>query len=660
MKRKLVLGLIAILAIGLIFVGCPTGVDSKPSPPSPPPPPTGFDDLTPLTPDPIPVPDEDYIDFPGEELLENYTSFAGGLGGQAEIEDNGDGTYKVTIKTTPGGVSFVSLNGEGYLFMNGFYLSLDLPETTVHKPLAAWAAPSRIAGDSGVYWAAQQSVNMTGPAIADSSKYLAGQVDFAWENLEYDVWPFKSIVLEFYWHADDTVGLYEFTIKKILIHEGDDLEPPAYPDTAAHQTNPPEAPVGWTDILASTTITTIPSNSTVTAGVGVQNVKVKTRLDGGANSRIYLSHSNNIKGYYVLLGLPETSTAKPVAAMAFVSSAAEDNANWDSEDSFTTGKGKYAAGDVALYWEADEGSDWNYVNLYLYWHLDEEDGVDYSFTIKKLLVLEDGTEAADPLEGWMDFPVDPAAVTFDPAGGTIIDNLDGTYTVTAKTCENAGEWSHTEIVFKADGFTFKGGYYLSLTLPEQEEDSTTKPARIYTNARNGSSENWNSAVDHNKQGSLGEWWEGDLECFYTHQTFGSHDAIVLGIYWVDGVEADQDYEFTINSIMVAEGSTEEPPVVEIPEIDYDASQLEDETYEVDDLANPLVVVVVETDNSSEYTYEWWQDTSPDQSTWPADNLGIYDASFTPPTDAAGDFYYYCVVEYLGQKTLTRVIKITVE
>jgi hypothetical protein len=657
MKKKLVLGLIAILAIGLMFVGCPHG--GEPTPP-PPPPPAGFDDLTPLTPDPIPVPNEDYIGFPGEELLENYTSFAGGQGGQAEIEDNGDGTYKVTIKTTPGGVSFLSLNGAGYLFMNGFYLSLDLPETTEHKPIAAWAAPSKVPGDSGVYWAAQQSVNMAGPAVADTSKYLAGQVDFAWENLEYDVWPFKSIVLEFYWHEDDTVGLYEFTIKKILIHDGDDIVPPAYPTTAAHQTTPPAEPTGWTDILASTVITTVPANSTVTPGVGVQNVKVKTRLDGGANSRIYLSHSNNIRGYYVLLGLPEDPPARPVEAMAFLSSVGENNANWDSEYSFAAGKGKYAAGDVALYWEADEGSDWNYVNLYLYWHLEEEDGADYSFTIKKLLVLEDGSEAADPLEGWTDFPVDATVVSFDPLGGTIIDNLDGTYTVTAPTCERVSEWSHTEIILKGVDFAFKGGYYLSLTLPEQEEDSTMKPVRIYTNARIGISDNWDSGVDYDKRTSPGEWWEGDLEFLYAHETLGRHDAIVLSIYWVDGATDGQDYEFTINSIKVAEEMTEAPPEVEIPEIDLVLSQLENATYEVDAVAAPLVVEVVSTPNSSEYTYEWWQDTSEDQSTWPAVNLGVSEASYTPPTETAGDFYYYCVVKYLDQKTLTRVIKITVE
>jgi len=106
--------------------------------------------------------------------------------------------------------------------------------------------------------------------------------------------------------------------------------------------------------------------------------------------------------------------------------------------------------------------------------------------------------------------------------------------------------------------------------------------------------------------------------------------------------------------------TEAPPEVEIPVIDEALSQLENAIYEVDAVAAPLVVVVVSTPNSSEYTYEWWEDKSPDQSTWPADDLGVSDPSYTPPTGTAGDFYYYCVVEYLGQKKLTRVIKITVE
>ena len=98
---------------------------------------------------------------------------------------------------------------------------------------------------------------------------------------------------------------------------------------------------------------------------------------------------------------------------------------------------------------------------------------------------------------------------------------------------------------------------------------------------------------------------------------------------------------------------------EKPVIDEAASQLDDAVYKVSNMAAALVVVPVSTPNSENYTYEWWEADSADAG-WTA--VGVLESgdTFTPPTDAEGTFYYYCIVEYEGETTLSRIVTITVE
>ena len=99
--------------------------------------------------------------------------------------------------------------------------------------------------------------------------------------------------------------------------------------------------------------------------------------------------------------------------------------------------------------------------------------------------------------------------------------------------------------------------------------------------------------------------------------------------------------------------------VETPVIDEAASQLDDAVYKVGNMAAALVVVPVSTPNSGNYTYEWWEADSADAG-WTA--VGVLESgdTFTPLTDAEGTFYYYCIVEFEGVTTLSRIVTITVE
>ena len=108
-----------------------------------------------------------------------------------------------------------------------------------------------------------------------------------------------------------------------------------------------------------------------------------------------------------------------------------------------------------------------------------------------------------------------------------------------------------------------------------------------------------------------------------------------------------------------EGDEPEENEAETPMIDEAASQLKDADYKVGVKAESLVVVPVSTPNSASYTYEWWEADSADAN-WTAVGFLESGDTFTPPTDAEGTFYYYCIVEYEGVKTPSRIVTITVE
>jgi len=558
MKRKFLMALVAILAIGLIFTGCPE--DNSGGGKTPQPKPTG---LTPWTPEPIGAPETGFKNFPADQLMEHYTSYAG-EGGVALMTDNEDGTYKVEIKTNPGGVSLFALNGADYLFRNGYYLALNLPETTTHKPIAALTFAAVGPGEMGGNWdSTPYRVNYSDDnKLEDNKVYLAGDVEFFWQDAEFIQGPFRTVVLYLYWGANETDGYYEFTIKKALISEGDDLTPPVYPNVS-WTPEPVAEPAGYVTLTEAEMLKAaffagdgvIPAGSIEKNTDGTYKVTVKTRP--GAQSQVcFIADDLNFEAYYLSINIPPESAHKVTRVYTWMSTAKGDGGIiYPTVVDHNPGNPFYISGRVDSQWNSEENTRmFKTVGLWLYWHEDETAG-DFEFTVNKLKVFEFGGVPPNPDDmtgftpdpittptDWVAFPIKTSAVTFDPAGGTIVKETNGTYTVTAKTSVSTG---HTEIVLPADDFAFKGGYYLSLNLPTLTKESANKPGRVYAYPKNGAAANWPAAVDIN-QLEANKWLQGRVDCQYVHETFGKHDTIVLQIYWHTGVTAGENYVFTID------------------------------------------------------------------------------------------------------------------
>lgn len=682
MKQKLILGLTALLAIGLFFTGCPTGNSSNDPPP---PPPSDFDKLTPLTPDPINEP-AGYKEFPkgtpkeegvgGSGLLGN-TAFYVTSGGEGFIEDNEDGTYKVTVVTKPGGLSAVYFQDSEYVYKTGFYLSLNLPTASAaapHKPIGMTAFAATGPQESGTNdWTSAQRVNVTGNnTIEQTDKYLAGRVDFAWENDE-NLYPRKTIVLYIYWHDKEEAGAeYEFTVRKILVSDDEDLTPPAYPESA-WAPSPIAPPAGWTDfpsanILASQafagTDTPVPGGGFVAKEGGGYTGTVPATSGGYTRITIPQTPDNSefVKGYYISLDLPVSSADGKLKPIQVVPVAANNSnvTSWDSEKiTKPPTPTQYVGGQVDIQWYSDEATKlYNSLCLDFYWH-DEEPAGTYTFTLKKLMITSDDDYVPpdpDELEAWT-----PSAVA-EPVGyvnfpGT--ETLDVTYypwstnTTGTTISTTAAGTGRTLVRLSGATFAYKKGIYVSVTLP----NDSLKPEKIFVYGSTTKLEGgivW--GTETGVTAPSGKFLAGKVDLHWDGSA--STDVlqgIILDIYWHDGQEAGP-YSFTINSIKVAEESEEAPPA-EKPGI-HESSQLADATYALNATATPLKIVPNWTDNSKDYTYEWWQAESVD-ATWPAVGVQWSGDSYTPPTNESGTFYYYGVVTFGSEKTLTRMVTITV-
>jgi len=125
----------------------------------------------------------------------------------------------------------------------------------------------------------------------------------------------------------------------------------------------------------------------------------------------------------------------------------------------------------------------------------------------------------------------------------------------------------------------------------------------------------------------------------------------------EDADEGEEYTFTISDVAVYGDSIKE--WVEFPVI-HETSELDPAEYNVGDVAEQLKVVPAYTDNSSTYTYQWYSNTT-------SSNIGGTEipnetsATFTPPTDTEGTFYYYCVVSYAaaGTSNKTAFVRIIV-
>jgi len=79
-----------------------------------------------------------------------------------------------------------------------------------------------------------------------------------------------------------------------------------------------------------------------------------------------------------------------------------------------------------------------------------------------------------------------------------------------------------------------------------------------------------------------------------------------------------------------------------------SSQLDNAMYVKNAAAAALTVVPVTTQNSANYTYQWY--SNDENTTEGGTTIANTTASFTPATDTEGKFYYYVEISFEGRKT----------
>jgi len=560
MKRKLIFGLITILAIGLAVIGCSnSSTDSGGGP-------VGFAGLNPWTPEPITEPAAGYKSFlkgapakiddgsgtmvnnPARDGLLGYTAFYVSAGEEGFIEEgDNEGEYNVTVKTNPGGVSLISFQDDDFQYKTGFYLSLDLPTPSDHKPIGMVALPSKGMQDTGAIWSsgAPQYVNLdtTEKPIKDDV-YLAGRVDFAWQN-ENNPWPLRTICLRIIWHADEEAGAeYTFKVRKILIPENDDLTLPAYP-VEKYPYDPISVPgTGWKDfpaasITGASVVTTTGGSGTITVTPVADGYSITVPTDPGNHTDITFpaaSGSAFIDGYYLSLALPENATAalRPYRVYAY------PNSYWDGAVDLYPDPGYYVGGNVDMKWANSETapntSVLDTITLNFYWHDDEPVGGEYTFILKTLKITDGNIQ--DPWDNFVNFYTPNSVLS-----GTIAPNYDSSFNQYVVNLTNTA------------GKYFTGGYYVSLTLSDA---NTVMPQQVLITAFFG--DNWDDIdgdyvtqkIIYNPSKDIVAYWDGKtwggdphptkmkrIECVFRWDTSTS-----------DGTENGKTLAFTVNAAKV--------------------------------------------------------------------------------------------------------------
>jgi hypothetical protein len=564
--------------------------------------------LTPWKPDEQPeMPTTGYKNFYGNVTDPDewkYSTFAG-TGNVGIIEANSDGTYTVTIPTVPSGRSIVSFNSDTYMFKNGYYLLFDFPTNTEAKPIAAAVlAASGSANEDGAVWNTIYNVNTeTGWAPTLDDVYLAGEIAFARDDLASINTLYKSVLLELVWNEDEEAEYYEFTLKKILITTGEDLTPPD-PNTLQPFTPPAkDEPTDWVTFPGTETLraTFYPWNS----GNKLEGntVTVVAPATGRTLVRFLGTDFNWAKGYYLSVTLPNNSN-KPQKIYSLGTEKDDSDGQWAVSALVEAEEGKFLAGRVDFTWASDESTvGYTGVMLDIYWYAEQTETM-YTFTINKILVAGEATEG-------------PPAETPDIHETSKLDDATYALNATAEDLVVVPRWTDNSSTYTYEWW----------------QDTSTNQSTWPATNTGVTTANFNPPTT--------------TEGFFYYYCVVKYPA------------AGTQKLTRVIKITVGNPTPPEPPA-ETPVI-HDTSELNDATYALNATAAPLKVVPAWTANSSTYTYEWWQDTSPDQSTWPATNTGVTTDTYTPPTTTAGTFYYYCVVKYPTESTqaLTRVIKIIV-
>jgi hypothetical protein len=197
MTKKRLCAAALLLAIALLFAGCPM-----------------VDDEGPQWPDNV-----EWKAFP-DDAIQYAVAWAGGIHDAGKVVKNADGTWDITIKYTQGNEkSQIAIGGEAIGFKRDFWVTAEFPETAAVKPQKFMVLPSpsfptdndpQSGSDWGSAWQSQlQGFPATGP-ITGEIKASNADTDGNTPNLTM-----HTLVLWLYFDIITPSGEYTFKLKEV-------------------------------------------------------------------------------------------------------------------------------------------------------------------------------------------------------------------------------------------------------------------------------------------------------------------------------------------------------------------------------------------------------------------------------------------------------------
>jgi hypothetical protein len=283
------------------------------------------------------------------------------------------------------------------------------------------------------------------------------------------------------WSATETEGYYEFTLKKVLITDGEDLTPPTYKDPWTP--DPVDVPTGWVDYEANVVGTTFypwsEDNSITENPNGSYTVSVITTASGYSTVTIPVDAGFATGGgIYVSVTLPYEADdgikiRNFVTNPQFVTTPSPGGA-WVGEIQTANHpdfvSGTYVTGRVDNLWDNSAVTETiKSIELALYWVSDTITGdpaPQYEFTINAIKVPD--PEGYTPPDPWENFVVFAAGGT--KTSGAIAANWNDTYNQAVFNFENG------------EGKLSEGGFYVSVTFGAASATNAARPERMLVTA----------------------------------------------------------------------------------------------------------------------------------------------------------------------------------
>ena len=556
---------VAILAIGLVFTGCPT--DPKPNDNKGFKPPASWVSFTKA--------DMENVGF----YISDMDNTDAELKGAVSVQ-NSKGGYDITVKTTPDTTGWnranVVFSSSDILFSEGYYLSLTLPKNAAVKPVSIGVLASALGpnafqsnnnaldvvenGDTSTRMDDTFTDDIIGP-FYDNNGFLEGAITFHWGH-DGHAFIYKSIIIEIFFEDDAPLGEdYSFTVNALKVPPAEYTEPVT-----------PGIVSGVKVYLQNSTTYAGPWNNMYE---DIPNTDLQITYNSGALPEPALYDQFVVDLFFPKEAVGERYEFTIAEAKVFDDAGLAVNTLTEADI-----LGGWRAGNAGNGWARQHGivtKDGSVYKVNMTIIADGAGGLTrliidrtdpaavtgYSF---KATLSEDLAEPLDGLVEWSgqqnppsepgsftDFLAGASAWSYDAGEATveIAENWDGSLIVGSVMLDNA-----------ACTYDINGGYYIAITLPNDTAEQVIGVRAVIDNLAIQTANNW--VLDKSVDAGDGKFMTGAIALYYDGKTYGGEaltipgdadpvmDVIGIQIIFAPGTPLDGNYAFTVDKISVGQ------------------------------------------------------------------------------------------------------------